>query len=385
LIKSLAIIELYQHDEVLRHYCEMLEGSDYNIKIFCSKVVHDCLKESINPAQFSWIIKTEEESITTFLSEKEATIKENSLVFVTTALSDFKAFYKLSRTTKMTLLIHNVHSFLAPEASLSFQHPIADRLRLLKLYRSRAHFYKKQLLKSVFGLGFPNEQILNYVEEHYTFPEQLKLMSLPFAYARSTEPISSDLISVVIPCTVSEDLRDYQLVAHAFAQIEQNLKEKIQLVLLGQVKEDAHPIVNDFRKLSKEKIELLTFDHFIPAAEYERHLLKADFLILPFKKIGRNHIYRERLGYSKISGGINDLIRYAIPSLIPEYYPLDQSLQSITESYTSNNLSQQLEHWINEKTFLKKRKYQKEMFTAFGKKQLQKAFLKNIASLFDFK
>lgn len=379
--KTIAIIELYQHDEVLRHYCDLLSDSSYNIKVFCSKTVFENIKDGAWMDKFDWHIQENHASIPEFLQSNYSSFQSCELLFVTTALSHFKAFYTLSKIKKTLLLVHNAHSFLAPGQSLFFQEPLQDRLRWLKITFNRSHFYQKKLLGAVFAMAFPTEIILDYVKDKFEIPGHLKLLALPFVYFREKEKIQQEKITVTIPCTVISELRDYESVLNAFSKIKTQLKENIRLVLLGKPKGDGKKIIESFHALKSDQFEVITFKTFIPAAEYERWLLSTDFLILPLKKSGKNYIYKEWLGYSKISGSVNDMIRYGIPALIPEHYPLDNALKTIANSYTNNELAKQIENWITNQTFTKLISNRAELLKIYGREKMQQEFLRKMDSL----
>jgi hypothetical protein len=381
-LKTLALIELYQHDEVLRHYCDLLSDSVYKIKIFCSKVVYENLKEYSGEERFEWYVNSKGISIPDFLNENIDDIKKSNLVFVTTALSDFKSFYELSKKNKILLLVHNVHSFLAPKQHLSFQEPIFDRLRWLKLYFQGADFYKKKMLESLTGLAFPTETILNFVKREFDLPINLKLISLPFAYMKERERNEFEKLTITIPCTVSSELRDYDSIFKAFQKIENTLTEGIRLVLLGKPRRDGIQIIEYFKTLKSSKIEMIFFKKFISHQNYNQWLLKTDFMILPLKAVGRNNIYSEKMGYSKISGGINDMIRYSIPALIPSHYPLDDSLAKISERYSEKNLSVKIKKWISEETYTLLSSNKNLLFGKYGKAKVAAEFESQIRQFF---
>jgi len=386
LSSSIAIIELYQHDEVLRHYCELLQDSDYNIKIFCSKIVYECLADFRMANRFEWEVQQEEESITRFLSRHQQNFKHYNLLFVTTALSDFKAFYRLAKLQKTMLLVHNAHSFLAPQGFISFQNVVLDQLRLWKLKGQRAHFYKSKLLNALAVLAFPNEKILDYVKMTFELPADLKLTSLPFAYFRSKAQQSRNKITISIPGTVSNKLRDYDTVLAAFSQLEMQKLPPLRLVLLGRPKGDGQTILTAFQQLPLAELELITFDQFIPPKAFENWLLSTDFLILPFKTVNRNHIYREWMGYSKISGMYNDMIRYGLPALVTEEYPLEEEIQKITATYrTGEDLATKIVHWIETELYFKKRKDTAKLLVNYELTPCRNDFLSKINSILDVK
>ena len=349
----IAIIELYQHDEVIRHYYNLLKKSDHKVKIFCSYTVYQMLADLHNQPSFEWIVQAGSQSIPDFLKSNYPLIRAAKLVFITTALNNFKAFYQLSTINKTILLVHNAHSFLAPQFFLALNgFNILDRLRWLKITLNRSHFYKKQLLQNLAGLIFPTEIILQYVKNHFDLPTPLQLVTLPFATYRQPPAVTSkNKITITIPCTVISEQRDYGLVLTAIKKISKDLTKEIHLVLLGQPKGDGEKIITAFHKIEGPEIKVTSFSKTIPLQTYENWLKATNFLILPLKQYGKNHIYEEQLGYSKISGGVNDMIRFGVPALIPDYYPLEAQLEKMVERYDSDQLANKILYWVNQNKY----------------------------------
>lgn len=347
----IAIVELYQHHEVLRHYCELLKGSDHKVKIFCTSIVHQMLKDLHDQPSFEWIVQTEKQSIPIFLSSNSSLLKEAKLVFITTALNNFKAFYQLSKINKTILLVHNAHSFLAPQKYLSPKFDLWDRLRWIKVQLNRNHFYKRQLLETLAGLVFPNKVVLHYVQNCFTIGSDLKLAALPFASYRQQQPSINplkDRVIITIPCTVTSVLRDYDLVLSSLKKIKDKLSKNIHLILLGKPKGDGSKIIAKFQELDSLAIKITTFKETIPIEQYDYWLSVSNFLILPLHQYCKNYIYQEQLGYSKISGGMNDMIRSGIPALVPEYYPLADGLENMTEKYDQGELADKILKRVNQ-------------------------------------
>jgi len=333
----IAIIELYQHHEVLRHYCDLLKGSDHKVKIFCSSIVHQMLEDLHNQPSFEWVVQTEKQNIPDFLSSNYPVIKEAKLVFITTVLNNFKAFYQLSKINKTILLVHNAHSFLAPQNFLSLNLDTWDRLRWLKIVT----------------LSFAS----------YQPPSNIPL---------------KDYFIITIPCTVTSVLRDYDLVLSSIRKIKNKLSKNIQLILLGKPKGDGSKIITQFKALDSPTIKITTFKKTIPLEEYNYWLSVSNFLILPLHPYCKNYIYQEQLGYSKISGGVNDMIRFGVPALIPDHYPLEEDLEKMVERYPQNLLAKKLLHWINQGEYLN---YQHQVKTALKnhyQPKMRSSFFKTI-------
>ncbi len=169
----------------------------------------------------------------------------------------------------------------------------------------------------------------------------------------------------------------------SFLKLNHSFETPVKLVLLGknsQVKIDVKQSKID---LSKKGVELITFNEFIAPAAYENWLMKSDFLILPLKEYGRNYIYKEQVGYSKISGSINDMIRFRIPALIPAHIPIENTLKQLTETFTQNDFQSKLEEWIFQKKYLSFEEGREAVLATYSKDVLQKDFLKKINLIFD--
>ena len=347
--KTIAFIELYQHEEVLRHYCDLLKDSNYRVNIYCSQLVYNALAAFWDIDNFNWIIKSGDTEISSFLQRHHKEISSVHLVFICTALNAFKSFYELVVKSNAVLLVHNAHSFLAPDKYiwLNNREPIKDRLRLLKVYGARAHYYKAELQKKLKGLIFPSEVILNYVHNSFTLPDHLKLDSLPFVYYKTALRKLQPQINITLPCTIDSNLRNYDEVATALRQISGKLKFPVQIILLGTVRDPDANIIQMFENLVTEKLRVKTFEQYIPSSTYEAYLHQSHFLILPLKEKVRNHIYQEWMGYSKLSGGINDMIRTGTPTLIPEHYPIEENLSGLVHQYAAKDLAGILLEWIN--------------------------------------
>jgi len=66
----IAIIELYQHSEVIRHYCNLLKNGDQQVRIYASSIVYQMLKDFHQHPNFQWIVKAENQSIDSFFPLK---------------------------------------------------------------------------------------------------------------------------------------------------------------------------------------------------------------------------------------------------------------------------------------------------------------------------
>jgi hypothetical protein len=176
---------------------------------------------------------------------------------------------------------------------------------------------------------------------------------VPFAYhtdhVRSVE--NEGRAEIIIPGVVSQNGRDYRLVAEALAEALPHFKRPVRLVLLGKAIE--MPVIHSLKELeSKYKgFRLTYFTERLPQKAYDDYLKKAQFMILPFRSYQSFGIVREKWGVSKISGSISDMIRFEMPALCSAHYQLDPEIRPLTVSFsTRNELAKLLIDWVNQQS-----------------------------------
>ena len=235
-------------------------------------------------------------------------------------------------------------------------------------------------MQELSGLVFPTEIVLNYVKNNFELPFHLRLDSLPFAYYNQPHPklLSDKEITITIPCTIAAQHRDYGSVLLAIKNIKNKLTKRVQLVLLGQPKGDGFKIITAFNTLEDENIKIISFREVIPEEEYKDWLKATDFLILPLKQYAKSHIYKEHLGYSKISGGVNDMIRFGIPALISTHYPLDLVLEKMVQRYSSDQLADAILLWVNQGQYLKYKAEIESILSGYSPVNMQMDFQQKI-------
>jgi len=147
--------------------------------------------------------------------------------------------------------------------------------------------------------------------------------------------------------------RDYNLLFKAFKGIVQRLATEVELIFLGKVFKNSQSVINKFKSLSSSKFSFKYFNSYVPDDEFVRIMKRTHFIIIPMKEIAKSPISTEYYGRTKISGNINDMIKYSKAAILPDFYRLDNNLKSITRTYfNSDSLSDTILYWINEKPYL---------------------------------
>lgn len=358
----IALIELYDHSEVLRTCCEYWEDVDIKLLIITRPLIKDDLeKAGLNSKRVEWLLLGEGISIRGLLEKHESRLSRCEYIFLLTANRPFSQFTKLSFLPKTILLVHNVHAFLTPSKHLYWKWPNWTNilLRHLRFLLSGDRWHLSMLLKAVHSWAFPTNFIRQNAWNNGWVPSGQSSMVLPLDYYKPIPKLrEKDSIHICIPGTIKSNGRNYNMVIRAFEQFLAHSKQEIHLVLLGRPKGSYGIVTQEaFKHLSERyhHFTLQCYDDQIPQDIYDAQLSKADFLILPLAKYARYNAYCERIGYSTISGGINDMIRFGLPALLYYTYPIEEKERTLVEYYTDvSSLSSRLENWVKNKHYEEK-------------------------------
>ena len=362
--KVINLVELYTHSEVLRTFCILLTDAGFHVKVFTNLAVWNNLQDIQGNEKIIWQLQQSNENIPTFILRNKKLIDSEDLTIFTTLVSSLSFFSSLTFKTKTLLIIHNGNTFFEPYKNLKlsnrFPEISIDFARMLKFFILRQAYKRSQLLQQFNFLCLPSQTVEDFILNRNTRLEQKYSFvgPLPFVYfeGNSQEKIQeSTCIKIAIPGTVSDERKDYNIVLAAFQQLEYKSDQKIKLILLGNAgSKEGQELVAKFKILENENFELIYFKSAISQKEFDRQFLHIDFLILPIRQSYKLGIISERYGYTNISGGINDMIRFGIPTLINSHYPLEPNIEKLTASFSSKEeLISMIQQWIQKKTYLK--------------------------------
>jgi len=125
------------------------------------------------------------------------------------------------------------------------------------------------------------------------------------------------------------------------------------LVILGQAKTSyGRKIIHELEKLQNDNFSLKYYTSFIDQREFDEQIQRSNFLLLPISRVMRYRHFKEQNGHTCVSGNINDMLYFGKPSIIPDFYPLDQEQERIVERYQGvDDLAEILLQWINKKRY----------------------------------
>lgn len=377
--KSIAFIEPHHHSEVLRTFAMLFVHIGWQVRIFTNKQVKKDGYELNSIQDIQWYIQGEE-AITTFIKRQKTNIDQCDLLVFVTLVKDFDFFSKISFTPKAILVIHNGNTFFDAPNNLSITPKIPqlfkDVVKWFRFFILQENKSRQQVLSNFEYLSLASSEMYQYFKDRYKKKYPL-IDPLPFTFFEGIPPealVEKEVVEIAIPGTVKEEGKDYEMVLAAFQRIAPELEQPVKLNLLGGAQSKyARRLVQRFQKIENDFFTLQYAPNFISQQDFDTQLRKVDFLILPIKKSYRLGIVKELYGYTNISGGINDAIRFGIPALIAASYPVEKTMNHFIRQYESTNeLYQQLTTWIKEKEFIKLRENTATNLDQYSKEELAK-------------
>ena len=361
------LIEPFHHYEVLHSLLRMVLATGGSATV----ITNDFCKEHIqldNPSTITWLVAPSTEEV---MLQKPIQLQKASTIVFTT-IDPYSIFWtwRLPRK-KVMAYIHNAHSFFdVLEYSLpSFLY----RLRNWS-YAVRGDYQRqKEILAQLTSVLVPDERIADHLRSRIILKNWKKIKTLPFAFPEFTPKIHlNDPIQITVPGTISNQLRDYEILITCLPKVDQIIKIPVQINLLGRLKETK--IRRSFKKLTLKNIQIKLSEDYISHELFEEQMRVTDFLLLPIREKMIYKAHYEYRGKSSVSGNINDLVRYALPAILPDFYPLDNSLEEWVIRYSDEKkLTDILIMWISNQAFddIKRKKsiyfdeYQEKVLASF--------------------
>lgn len=363
--QKIALIEFDYHAEVLRNTLYILQQPDLEVEVFTTEKIWKQVNWQ-GKEFFKTYLQRANQSLGSFLKEQFDTLDNVDLILYNTVASNYRKWSELDLKPLKLLRIHNANTYFSP-----LRTSFSPKFTPFYIWKDSSHFvrktigeldwmYRKKFVAKIDHFIFPSESIKNYVGENYPVGKNM-IWSLPFGFWTEEKqyPLNkSNTFKICIIGKVDQRNRDYDSVVKGISGLLPYLESsgnKLELILLGtaassygkRISKELHALTSDF-------FIPTYFDGFVPQNEFDQHIKEADFFIIPTKIETRYTIYTERYGYTKISGSINDVIKYHKPALINQEYPLDSDMRSIFETYaTPIDLAKKIKVWISNRSYQK--------------------------------
>jgi hypothetical protein len=326
---NISLIELRQHGEVLDSLIRQTVDLGYTPTVYTNTF---CLESSAfrDSEAIEWRVCPPDSSHVDFIGRFKHSIKSKDHMVIITPVDDLCDL--LSGCGEggpvFHCLVHNYNTFIAPD----------DR-------RPNAAF-ARMVLRGGSNIVLPDARLVRSED-----PRRTRCINIAYPQYPPRVFAKAD-VRCCIPGRVY-DGRDSAGVLSALTLAAPRLRRSLNVEFLGEnSSREFENSVGAARAAICPSVELRTHGNFVPQEEFDLALSDADFLILPItESIDRNGVIETR-GESCVSGNINDMVRFGIPSIIPRFYPLSGCLNEIVEKYGSiRSMADLIVDWVNTRKF----------------------------------
>lgn len=262
------------------------------------------------------------ESKLNFLRRIKEKVERNEVLLLNTWQQDYGVFNRVEWKIPVVLRVHNVNDLFRDESRWDFSLHTSWKLSLKRFLNGEAA-QKKIFRNRVSQWMFPSTEIGEWTIGNKRLDQKRVFHPpIPFVFRERSfkkEVISEKPFKVVISGAVDPMRRDYEFAFEVFKQLKQQEVGPFQLVLLGEFRA-ASELGREVELMRSLGIEIIIFEKLVSQEEFDQHLLEADVLFAPIRLETNFHTSEEIYGKTKVSGSVNEAIRFQKVILIHEDY-----------------------------------------------------------------
>jgi hypothetical protein len=339
--RSLFIIELEEHAEVLGRFLGQLNLDLWELEVLVVKSVFDELSD--HDERIHWHVVEDNVNVETCLTDCFETMRNTSLAVLMSGQRHVKEYAQFDFPVPLLFCVHNVNfSLNRGNWHVEFDNLIefqkACTYFLFSGLLRRELFFRRwavqkpgvfvtsigslliPALGSAVGPGRVGPTLYDENPRKCPTPDEEK------------HPERRNVFRVVVPGMVDVKRKDYQIVFQALERVAQEKDGKaVELVLLGaNTSIRGRILVWRFEeRLKLLGVNVVQFKNRLSSLEFDQFLASADLIIAPIKLGIRYKLWREVYGQTKLSGAEFDAFKAHVPFLIPSSYSPSASRTSL--------------------------------------------------------
>lgn len=355
-MKKIAYIELDTHAEIAQNFMDLMNDSkDFAVDYYFSGMIANQINEKP--------LNTYLTSHSTILKMLEN--KKYDLIIIGTVHRYFNVFMKISNDFNTSIIVHNLNF-----SSISKWNLIRNVFRNDFIYRFKLLLKEDLLCAPMVYQNGKNLLVLDQgiadFDLSLSYSNTTFLKFLPVFHNEFKKENASEIFTIVIPGTVSQQRRDYLQVFKTLKTFSNN--RKYQVVFLGKALEQELVWLKKFDTLKPENISITYFTEKVSSLIFNDWMQKADVLWCPIQKETEFFSQKEFYGQTKMSGNIGDAIKYGKPAVFPSFYTTSFSFIYPEES----NVEKQFELIISQ---------EEHDFSAFNKEKVLRELERSLGRL----
>lgn len=278
---------------------ELMDGSErFSVDYYFSEKI---LKQLGIKASGN-IIKTNSEHLKSQISNLQY-----DLVIIGTVHRYFNTFEAIAEKFNTAVICHNMNFVKASGGQLIKAVFKADTVYRLKLLLKEGLLKKSQVYEKANHLLVLDEGLAKG-----------NCSGLPLFYNKFSNRLQNEVLTIVIPGSVSQKRRDYKM---ALDLLLKGGDQKMEIVFLGKAEGRELEWIQDFEQQKPKSVSIKYFTEKISQSTFDEYMLKADILWCPIQQETEFFSQKEYYGKTKMSGNIGDAIKYGKLSVFPGHYP----------------------------------------------------------------
>ncbi len=255
--------------------------------------------------------------------------------FLNTVYSDFQEIVTWLDSFKHGNIVLTIHN-------TNFWFKKGTRYKLFKRPRNEHHKMMLDLIKRSSLILVLSDNVKKYLVSKYK-PDK-NIVVFPYSVFEGFRcKAISDIITIAVPGVIERTRRDYELVLDVFTKLDKN---KFKLKLLGPpIGEYGNMIVSKCKNLQENGYLIDLLAH---PKDFESQMSEATIILAPINIHTSFAGIEEVYGVSKESGVIFDVVRYAMPAILPEALQVPSDISKAILRYnTADELQRQIASLTN--------------------------------------
>lgn len=341
---TIAIVELDYHADLLEQLLHLVDTSSFKVFCIISPQVYQQFLQQQYP-QINFFITSQSEKIKHFFKNQKV-----DLIVLNTCASHFSMWNNVLKHHKSVLRVHNIHTYFDP-----FKHiRLPGNLLTIRKFLSHVilqqifqlyHIRLQQMLKKVTFFSFLSNPMRAYAESNYPQYTSRIAPVLPIAF-QSKNMLEHNLhlfktvknIRILVPGTLEPKRKDFRAIKDLVTCLNTQTERVIEIIFAGKTPAYALKFIESLKQYETNFLKIHYSTRYIPAETFHQLCSDAHIFFFPLARSTSFKIFTEQYGFSKISGSEKDLITYGKPCLIPSWYPLDPSLETLAFRFEPNSL-----------------------------------------------
>ncbi len=318
------------HYTYLYTICKVFQFQGYHITVFCSKSMYSTISKMISKlTNIDFYLFDSNIPSNVFIKKMKCILNNLDMFWINTYRNDIRFGYNLIKhkpSILTVLTIHNINTWFNVKVYHLFK-DVSFKRGIIRLF---SYYIRRNILRKVDAINVLEIGLKQYILSNFQYKKDIFTIPFTIFEDQNSGRVLNDKISIIIPGMVTNKRRHYD---HIISIFERNGFKNIRLTLLGKLDKSEPELKKKIVDAKLKGSDIVFYENFIDEKTYTTLMQKADIILADLIQEFNNNGVVEIYGKSKSTGVIFNMIRYAVPGILPSWYQLDCNLNSSTLIY----------------------------------------------------